>query len=122
MKICTELNFRQQLAVWAVALAALFSFSTAVSAQTSLWTDISNQSATTMKAAPHRGDHETASRQMALNLSGMIEHLAQAPGEMARGRRGPPGTELQVDLPHPDGPIKEVIIPFLICKFTSNRA
>lgn len=115
---------KQQLIAWGMALASLLFFSTAASAQTSLWTDSANK----IKAAPHQGEQGPAPRQVALNLTGMIEHLVQAPQEVARGRGGLPGTELQVDLPHPDGGFETftvysttVMSPELAAKFPDIR-
>ena len=103
MNICVSPSLRLQFRACAMALAALLVYSTAATAQTSLWTDLPAQSGATTRSAPQRGDEEPTSRQVGLNLTGMIAHLAQAPSEISRGTAGTAGAEIQVDLPHPDG-------------------
>ena len=128
MKICVKLNLRRQFRACGIVLAACLAFSTVATAQISLWTDFPSKAGVSKSAAPQRGDQSKTSRQVTLNLNAMIEHLAQAPRKVARGRAGPGGAEFQVDLPHPDGGFEAftvyattVMSPELAAKFPDIR-
>ena len=103
MKSAIAFNIRGRLCTSGLVLVALLAYSTAAAAQRALWTDITTSPDKVTRVAAQASDNESPWREVALDLTGMIEHLAQASPEGVYRKARSASTPIEVELPLPEG-------------------